>query len=81
VDPYSGKDKVRSLTDDFSFSSVTIEVDPAQAQQIALLLANGETSTSISLRNNDDGDRQALGATTFEDLLGPDVRRIPAGRR
>jgi pilus assembly protein CpaB len=81
ADPYTGKDKVRSLVDDFSFSSVTVEVDPGQAQTIALLLANGEASTSIALRNNDDGDRFNLGATTFEDLLGPDIRRIPAGRR
>lgn len=83
ADPMSGKEKVKSLAEDFSFATVTIEVDPMQAQTLALLLANGDTSLSVSLRNNDDGERYNLGATTFTDLLGPDAARVrvPAGRR
>lgn len=79
-DGFSGKEKVRSLTDDFSFASVTLEVEPVQAQLVALLLANGESSLTVSLRNNDDTERYNLGVTTFGDLLGTQPR-APASRR
>ncbi|OFZ79165.1 MAG: Flp pilus assembly protein CpaB [Bdellovibrionales bacterium RIFOXYD1_FULL_53_11] len=81
ADP-SGRNKVRSLAEDFNFSSVTIEVEPAQAQMIALVLTNGEIS--LSLRNNDDSDRVAVGATALGDVLGADaarLQRLPAARR
>lgn len=74
-----GKERVRSLVEDFSFSSVTLEVDPTQAQTIALLLAMGESSLTLSLRNNDDGDRYNLPVTTFQDLNG--LVRLPAGQK
>lgn len=82
-DPFTGKEKVRSLAEDFTFASVTVEIDPMQAQSLALLLANSDASLSISLRNNDDGERYNLGVTTFNDLLGQDAARlrVPAGGR
>ena len=49
-DNFAGKERVKSLAEDFSFSSVTLEVEPAQAQMLALILANGENSLSLSLR-------------------------------
>jgi len=77
----SGKDKVRSLSEDFSFASVTVEVDPLQAQMVSLLLANGDSSLTLSLRNNDDSDRGSLAPTTFADVWGNDLSRgrAPAG--
>jgi len=84
TDPASGRERVKSLVEDFSFSSVTLEVDPMQAQTLALVMANGDNVLSLSLRNNDDTDRISLPATTFSDLMGPDaghVTRAPAGGR
>jgi pilus assembly protein CpaB len=83
LDNVNGKSNVRSLVDDFSFASVTLEVDPLQAQMVALLLANGESSLSLSLRNNDDTDRASLPATTFSDVWGGEGTnlRFPAGGR
>lgn len=75
----SGKDKVRSLAEDFSFASVTLEVDPLQAQMVSLLLANGDSSLTLSLRNNDDADRGALPPTTFADVWGSDFSRSRSG--
>jgi pilus assembly protein CpaB len=70
-------DKVRSLTEDTTFNSVTLEVDPNQAQALALLLSNGDNSMMLSLRNNDDTDRTASPATMLFDVLGPDAARVP----
>lgn len=84
VDPYGGKPKVKSLSEDTSFGTVTLEVEPLQAQMLALVMANGENALTLSLRNNDDTDRVAVGASTLTDLLGADAARIqrgPAGKR
>jgi pilus assembly protein CpaB len=77
-DPFSGKERIRSLTEDASFASVTVEVEPAQAQMLALVTANPDNQIILSLRNNDDTDRTNLLSTGFEDLVGADARRIPA---
>lgn len=86
ADPVGGKDKIRSLAEDFSFNTVTLEVDPLQAQMIALILAGGESALSLALRNSDDMGYMATQASsyTFKDLLGPDSgllpQRNPAGQ-
>jgi pilus assembly protein CpaB len=80
----AGREKVRSLAEDYNFTSITLEVDSMQAQVMTLVQANGENALSVSLRNNDDTDRAALPALTFGDVLGPDINRIQrgvAGRR
>ena len=77
ADSFTGKDKARSLAEDFSFSSVTLEVDPTQAQSLALMLANGDAAMTLSLRNNDDSDRVAVQATSLYDVIGSDLARIP----
>lgn len=84
LDPASGREKVKSLTTDTSYGSVTIEVEPSQAQMIALVAANSENTMVLSLRNNDDTDHMGVGATTLTDVLGADaarMQRLPAGRR
>jgi Flp pilus assembly protein CpaB len=81
ADTGSGKDKVRNLSEDFSFSSVTLEVEPAQAQMIALLVS-GENSLTLSLRNNDDLERMTvINATTFPDILGADMARVKGAHK
>jgi len=77
-DSLGGKDKVRSLAEDFSFTSVTLELDPVQAQAIALILANGDSRIVLSLRNNDDVDRNNIPSIIISDILGADSARAKA---
>jgi pilus assembly protein CpaB len=76
-DPYGGKDRVKSLVEDFSFASVTVEVDPSQAQMLALVLNTGEVI--LSLRNNEDTDRTNIGATVLSEVLGADSGKVKMG--
>lgn len=83
VDPFGGKEKVRPLTEDTTFSTVTLEVDPIQAQLLSLVMSNSDNAISLALRNNDDSDRPTVGAATFTDILGADAakaQRRPAGK-
>lgn len=83
VDPFGGKEKVRPLTEDTTFSTVTLEVDPIQAQLLSLVMSNSDNAISLALRNNDDSDRPVVGAATFTDILGADAakaQRRPAGK-
>lgn len=75
-DPFGGPNKIKSLAEDFSFASVTLEVEPVQAQTLALLMSSGDNGVILSLRNNDDVDRATLPATTYGDLLGPDAAKL-----
>jgi pilus assembly protein CpaB len=73
VDAMGGKDRVKSLADDFSFSTVTVEVEPSQVQTLAILLNNGENAISVSLRNNEDLERVSIPMTNLSDIVGADV--------
>jgi pilus assembly protein CpaB len=76
-DPYGGKDRVRSLAEDYSFSSVTLELDPAQAEQTALIMNSSDNAMVLSLRNNDDSDRQNVNSISYGEVLGADINKIP----
>lgn len=80
-DPFGGPNKVKSLAEDFSFASVTLEVEPTQAQIVALLLSSGDNAVILSLRNNDDIERVNTFSTSFGDLLGADAAKVKPGRR
>ncbi len=82
-DSFTGKDKVKSLAEDFSFNTITIEVDPVQAQMIALVMQNGESALMLSLRNNEDTERSAMGTMSYSDVLGIDLSkpRAPASKQ
>ncbi len=73
VDPSSGKQTVRPLADYDGYSSVTLEVEPAAAQSLALL-SMGNSTLFLTLRNADDTDRTSVGLVTQSDILG-DIRR------
>jgi pilus assembly protein CpaB len=85
ADAFGGKDKIRSLAEDTTFTSVTLEVEPQQAQTMALITSGGDNQLMLSLRNNDDTERAQLNATAVMDVLGPDAARVrmpaQAGRR
>jgi pilus assembly protein CpaB len=74
-DAFGGKERIRSFAEDTTFASVTLEVDPAQAEQLALL-AGTDSSLILSLRNNDDSDRVNVGSAMLSDILGPDQGRV-----
>ncbi len=74
-DPFGGKEKIRSLVEDFSFSSVTLELEPLSAQMLSLILSVGDTPPMLMLRNNDDIDRVMMSASTMGDILGADVQK------
>jgi pilus assembly protein CpaB len=69
-DAISGKQKIRSLSEDATFASLSVEVDPLQAQAIALVLASGDSIINVSLRNNDDTERVNLDPMGVSDVMG-----------
>lgn len=77
-DPASKVNKIRSLTDYDGFASVTLEVEPSQAQTLALLMASGNNSLTLSLRNNDDSDRNAMPGVSMYDVMGSDGAKVKA---
>lgn len=81
-DDVTGKDTVLNLNVVRNYNTITIEVDPAVAQQMALLRSTNSTMT-ITLRNNDDSERVMIGGTTIVDIIGQDASRIrmPASRQ
>lgn len=83
LDPISGKEKVRSLSEDVNFNTVTIEVDPAQVPALALMQSAGDAQIFLSLRHNDDTERVNVGVVGLRDLIpeaGRGGGRLPAGR-
>lgn len=82
-DAYTGKERIRPLSTDTSYGTVTLEVEPQQAQALALLVSSSENQIVMTLRNNDDTAPTQTEATSLSDLLGADVYRIqqrnPAG--
>lgn len=66
----------KSLTEDTSYDTVTLEVEPDQAQTVALVAGSGENALTLTLRNNDDTERKPLGSTMMSDILGGDSGRI-----
>lgn len=84
-DPFTGKEKVKNLAEYDGFSSVTLELEPAQAQALALLVSGDENKLILSLRNNDDQERVTLPSVMYDDVLGGDALRVrprqPAGNQ
>lgn len=70
-----GKTKIRSLTSYDQFTSVTVEVEPVQAQMLGLVVS-GAGTILLTLRNNDDTDRVTLSGMTMADVLGVDAAKV-----
>jgi pilus assembly protein CpaB len=77
VDSQTGYARSRSLTEYDGFSSVTLELDPQQAQTVAAIGANSSNKIILTLRNNDDTDRVSLSNVRAQDVLG-EQSRLPA---
>lgn len=76
VEMEGSKVNYRSLTEDTTYDTVTIEVEPEQAQIVALISVNGENAVTMVLRNNDDTERKNFGSTMMSDVLGNDAGRV-----
>lgn len=74
----NGKVRTRSLTQYDGFSSVTLEVDPSQAQLLTLMQGIGSNTLSLTLRNNDDSERVPIGSASMNEVMGSDSARKPA---
>jgi pilus assembly protein CpaB len=74
-----GKGRVKSLTEYDGFSSLTIEVDPSQAQLIAAITSSSSNKIILTLRNNDDTDRVNYSGVRAQDAIsGSSEARAPA---
>lgn len=75
LDTTTGKFRSRSLSDYDGFSSVTLELDPNQAQLVAAITAGAGNKLILTLRNNDDTDRSPVAMSragdAFQDNRGP----------
>ena len=78
-------DFIRNLKDDTAFNTVTVEVDPKQAQDLIYILSTSPGSLFMSLRHPSDQEKTRLTASTLESVLKkvnrPIVRkqtRLPA---
>lgn len=76
MDAQTGKQRIRSLTEYDGYSSVTVEVDPTQAQLLAAIMAGSGNRILLTLRNNDDTDRSSIGVSRSQDALNDG--RFPA---
>jgi pilus assembly protein CpaB len=74
IDASNGRTRVKSLTDYDGYSSVTIELDPTQAQMVAAISVGGNNKIILTLRNNDDTDRTNLSNMRAVDVITNDVR-------
>jgi pilus assembly protein CpaB len=76
-DPSTGRERVRNLTEYDGYSTITVEVDPLQAQQLAAIVAGSGNRLVLSLRNNDDTDRGTFSSSRAGDVLNEGAR-LPA---
>lgn len=74
----SGTARVRSLTEYDGYSSVTLELDPVQAQLVAAIYTDNSNRLILSLRNNDDADRVAISAPSRATDVLIESQRLPA---
>lgn len=79
TDPLTQKKVAVSGRGDQSFSTVTVEVTPEQAQ--ILIYAQEESKLYLTLRNPVDRVETQVGSTTIDEVLGPDSKRAEARDR
>ena len=75
--PIIGKDypkviKAMNLTTYTSYQTVTLEVDPFQAQKLIWIQTYAGATISLSLRNHADSERVRIKGTKIFDLLPPE---------
>ena len=66
----SRKLRTRSLIEYDGFNSITIEVDPRQAQALGLITSSAGAQITVALRNNDDTERAGISPLSLGELMG-----------
>lgn len=77
----SGKLSYKNLTGDTTFSAITIEVSPKDAQNLIYIMSSAPGSIFLTLRNPNDRAVTNMATATVDSVLGrPDIseQRIPA---
>lgn len=76
---YSSEEYFRNLNGDTSFSTVTIEVDPPEAQSLVYIMTTAPGSLFFSLRNPNDRLQNRIPTTSANSVLGraPTPQFIP----
>lgn len=73
--PYKRQKKsIVNLSEFTTYNTVTLEVDPRDAQRI-VLIDNELKGVHLSLRNNDDSTQEKVNSVTVSDILGKDSKR------
>lgn len=66
-----GKDEfIKSLREDTTFSTITVEASPEEAQDLILLLSTSPGSLFMTLRHPSDHSKKRFPESTIESLLG-----------
>lgn len=79
TDPLTQKKVAVSGRGDQTFSTVTVEVTPEQAQ--VLIYAQEQSKLYLTLRNPVDRVETQVGSTTIDEVLGPDSKRAETRER
>ncbi len=74
-DAFTGGRIYKNKRNDRTFSFVTVEVSPSDAQLLVYMLGNGGGEIYYTLRNPIDRVVANIPSTTVEDVLGPDSKR------
>jgi pilus assembly protein CpaB len=78
----SGSAVFRNLNGDTTFSSITVEVTPSEAQNLVYLLTSSPGSIYLSLRNPNDRIVKNLGVSTVNSVLGrSNIPYVPTLRK
>lgn len=63
-------DFVRNMRTDTSFTSITVEASPQEAQDLVYILSTSPGSLFITLRHPSDNQRKSLPTSTLDSVLG-----------
>ncbi len=86
LETISGSQQYRNLNGDTSFTTITVEVNPKEAQDLVYILANNPGSIYLSLRNPNDRTRVNMPASNESSVLGrlspqfDEANRLPAAQ-
>jgi len=75
IDTYNGKPAYKNLNGDTGYSTVTVEVNPTEAQNLIYILSVAPGAMFLSLRNGNDKVIPRLPTSTLDTVLGVDSER------
>ncbi|MCC6278194.1 MAG: Flp pilus assembly protein CpaB [Oligoflexia bacterium] len=75
LDNFNGKPVYKNLNGDTGYSTVTVEVNPDEAQNLVYILSVAPGSIFLTLRNGNDKVLQRIATSTVDRVLGMDSDR------